>query len=74
VTPGVFADPDAEREFIERLKQAPPALVLWPKRPFDDMFSRSVAAQAPLLTRWVWDNYKRVEQRGYREVILLRRG
>jgi 4-amino-4-deoxy-L-arabinose transferase-like glycosyltransferase len=73
VTPGVFADPEDEREFVEHLKRNPPALVLWPKHSFDDMRSRSLEVQTPLLSKWVGENYVRVDGRGFREIALKRR-
>jgi len=73
VTPGVFADPLDEREFVERLRRDPPELVLWPTHPFDDMPSRSLEAFAPRLTRFVRKNYRRVGGEGFLESALVRR-
>jgi len=73
VTPGVFADPRELRDFVARLDAAPPALVLWPRRPFDDLPSRSLRAHAPLLADWVQRNYERVGGDRTREVLLRRR-
>jgi len=63
VTPGVFANPDDERAFVERLEQSPPALVLWPTHPFDWMRSRSIAVIAPRVSRWVVERYERPDRR-----------
>jgi hypothetical protein len=73
VTPGVFDDPADEREFVDRLKQAPPALVLWPKHPFDGKRSRSLEAHAPLLSKWVADNYVRIGGPEFREIAMVPR-
>jgi hypothetical protein len=73
VTPGVFADPADERAFVERLQQAPPALVLWPFSPFDRMRSRSLAVQAPLLSQWIAEHYVRIGGMGFREIAMKRR-
>jgi hypothetical protein len=70
VTPGVFDDPNELRDFVRRLQQAPPALVLWPKRPFDEMRSRSIEVQAPLLANWVVTHYERVAGDQTREIML----
>lgn len=63
VTPGVFANPDDERAFVERLEQAPPALVIWPSHPFDWMRSRSITVIAPRVSRWVMEHYERPDRR-----------
>jgi hypothetical protein len=74
VTPGVFADAEHERAFVERLQQAPPALVLWPKRPFDGLPSRALAVHAPHLSKWVFANYERSGRSDRtREIIMLKR-
>jgi hypothetical protein len=73
VTPGVFADPVDEREFVERLEKAPPALVLWPPRPFDSMPSRSLEASSPLLARWVEQHYERAIRGNLRAIVLTPR-
>lgn len=57
VTPGVFADPEEERRFVERLESAPPVLVLWPDGPFDGLASRSLEVTAPRLSHWVKAHY-----------------
>jgi len=73
VTPGVFADPIDQRDFVRRLQRDPPALVLWPKQPFDDMPARSIEVHAPLLASWVARHYERVGGDRTREIILKRR-
>lgn len=70
VTPGVFDDPQDLRDFVRRLQQSPPALVLWPKQPFDEMRSRSLEVQAPLLANWVFTHYERVGGDQTREILL----
>jgi hypothetical protein len=73
VTPGVFADPEDERDFVERLERHPPALVLWPLEPFDRMPSRSLEVFAPLLSDWVRRHYEPVGGNGFREIALVPR-
>lgn len=70
VTPGIFDDPNDERAFVQRLQQSPPALVLWPKQPFDEMRSRSLEAHAPLLANWILTHYERVGGDRTREIML----
>ena len=57
VMPATFRDPDEERAFLERVQAARPAVVIMPLEPFDGRPERSVQVVAPLLTRWVMDNY-----------------
>jgi hypothetical protein len=74
VTPGVFADADHERAFVERLRAAPPALVLWPKKHFDELPSRALEIHAPHLSRWVFANYRRARRTDRtREIIMVKR-
>ena len=74
VTPGVFADAEHERAFVERLKQDPPTLVLWPKKPFDGMETRALEIHAPQLSKWVHANYQRSDDsHRTREFIMVRR-
>jgi hypothetical protein len=73
VTPGVFADPERERAFIEHLERNPPALVLWPLQPFDSMPSRGVAVHAPRLAKWVARHYVKQGGEGFREIAMVRR-
>jgi len=58
VMPGTFLDDEEERAFVARLEQAPPALVLWPEQPFDDLHDRRVQSTARQLVRWVRANYR----------------
>jgi hypothetical protein len=74
VTPGVFADADHERAFVERLRRDPPALVLWPKKHFDELPSRALRTHAPHLSRWVIANYVRAGRSDRtREIIMVKR-
>lgn len=59
VMPGTFLDEAEERAFVARLDAAPPALVIWPERPFDEIPARAVVQSAPLLARWVQTHYRR---------------
>ena len=73
VTPGVFANPADEVAFVKRLEQVPPALVLWPRRPFDRMPSRSITLTAPLVTRWVRQRYEKPDRRPGGYILFPRR-
>jgi hypothetical protein len=73
VSPGIFEDPDDLHEFIQRLEQDPPELVLWPRRPFDGMKSRSLRVHAKPLATWVFANYRRISGDHTREIIMKRR-
>jgi len=72
VTPGVFADPEDERRFLERLDRDPPLLVLWPRRPFDGRADRSLDVHAPRLARWVREHYYRTPAGEFHEILLRR--
>jgi hypothetical protein len=74
VTPGVFADPEDERRFVERLERDPPALVLWPRRPFDGRPERALDVHAPRLARWVREHYYRTPAGEFHEILLLPAG
>lgn len=58
IMPGTFLDESEEREFIARLAAEPPALVIWPDQPFDELPERRVGRTAPELVRWVRTNYR----------------
>jgi hypothetical protein len=57
VTPGVFADPADEERFVRLLERDPPAVVIWPRVPFDGMPSRAPSATAPGVTAWIQRHY-----------------
>jgi hypothetical protein len=57
VMPGTFLDAEEQQEFVRHLESAPPALVVWPREPFDRMPSRGVAATAPTLVAWIRGHY-----------------
>lgn len=74
VTPGVFADADHERAFVERLEREPPALVLWPKQPFDGLASRALEVHASQLSSWIFANYESSGRSDRtREIIMVKR-
>jgi hypothetical protein len=73
VMPGTFLSEAEEREFLGRLVRKPPAVVIYPGKDFDDMPERAVARTAPLVTRWVFRNYRRVPGGG-RFIIMVPAG
>jgi hypothetical protein len=68
VMPGTFRTPAEEEAFLERLRAAPPALVIFPRQPFDGRAERAVQLTAPAILRWVEENY---EPRGPRKTFAL---
>lgn len=58
VMPGTFLTPEEERDFIDRVKRNPPALVIWPKKPFDRNPEKAVELTSPELAAWVRANYQ----------------
>jgi hypothetical protein len=67
VMPGTFLSPDEARAFLDRLRRDPPALVIWPKRPFDRDPGRSLELTFPALAAFVEHHYVRwgLERRHY---------
>jgi len=57
VMPGTFRHPDEEQGFLERIQNAPPAVVVWPRQPFDRDESRGLEQTAPVLSTWVSEQY-----------------
>lgn len=58
VMPGSFLDEAEERAFLARLEREPPALVIRPRRDFDERPERSVERSAPLVAQWVAERYQ----------------
>jgi len=69
VMPGTFRTPAEEQRFLRRVRQLPPAAVIWPRWVFDRMLERSIAVTAPRLVQWVNLHYRDVGY-GPRYVIL----
>lgn len=67
IMPGIFLSPEEERDFIDRVKRDPPALVIWSKKPFDRDPEKSVEVTSPELAAWVKANYQMwgLERRHY---------
>ena len=60
---GTFRGREEERRFLERVKAAPPAVVVWPSTHFDRTRSRGIPVTAPDLGRWIVENYDIVGDR-----------
>jgi len=58
IIPGTFLEPEEEEAFLGRLRRAPPALVVWPSKPFDRSHLRGLDVVAPRVSAWVRDNYR----------------
>jgi hypothetical protein len=56
--PGTFVSRDEELRFLRLLEAAPPPLVLWPLRVFDQMPERSIRRFAPQVVKWVLARYE----------------
>ena len=70
VMPGTFLSSEEEQEFIQRLQETPPAVVLWPRIHFDSRPSRGINRTAPQLARWVSEHYAFAED--LPEYVLLK--
>lgn len=60
VMPGTFRRPEEEQGFLERIKNAPPEVVVWPRQPFDRNRNRGLEQTAPVLSGWISDNYRSI--------------
>jgi hypothetical protein len=60
VMPGTFRDDDEQFTYIARLEDAPPAVIVLPRQPFDRDPRRGLAHSAPQLLRWVGERYRAV--------------
>jgi hypothetical protein len=58
IMPGTFLDDAEEMRFLARLRAAPPALVVWPGKHFDEDPSRAVTRSAPRVAVWVQKHYR----------------
>jgi hypothetical protein len=58
VMPGTFLTREEELGFIEQVQRNPPALVIWPKKPFDRDPAHGVEVTSPELAAWVRANYE----------------
>lgn len=58
VMPGTFRRPEEELGFLERIKNEPPAVVVWPREPFDRNPNRGLDQTAPRLSGWISENYR----------------
>ena len=61
--PGTFHSREEERRFLERVKAAPPAVAVWPRRHFDRTRRRGIPWTAPQLGRWILANYRIIGDR-----------
>lgn len=68
--PGTFLSAAEEQEFLRHLREAPPAVILWPRLHFDSRPSRGINRTAPELARWVSEHYVFAED--LPEYVLLR--
>jgi hypothetical protein len=73
IMPATFLDAAEERAFVERVAADPPAVVIWPERPFDRMPSRGITATAPQLAAWVKAHYERIPRRQRRWALMFPR-
>ncbi len=70
IMPGTFRSAEEERSTIARLESDPPAVVVWPRQPFDRNRERGLDRSAPELRRWVLDRYRPIaDSRFYRILV-----
>ena len=60
VMPGTFRDPKEQTDYIAHLEKDRPAVIVIPRQSFDNDRSRGLRVSAPLLTRWVSQNYRAI--------------
>jgi hypothetical protein len=58
VMPGTFRRPEEELEFVGRIQAKPPAVVVWPRQPFDRNPKRGLQQTAPVLSNWILNHYR----------------
>lgn len=58
VMPGTFLSDEEASDFLARVVKDPPALVIWPKRPYDKLPEKAIEVTAPELSDWVQANYE----------------
>ena len=70
VMPGTFRRPEEESLFLERIQNTPPAVVIWPRQPFDRNRNRGLQQTAPMLREWFLDHYRSIlDVRFYRIMV-----
>lgn len=72
IMPGTFLNDGDETRFVALLEESPPAAVLWPLAPFDDMRERAVDRTAPRVAAWVQRRYM-LERRTEKFLLLVPR-
>ena len=72
IMPGTFLDEEDEAWFLDHVRKNPPAAVVWPRRKFDGMDSRSVQRIAPRLSNWVRKKYQALPNQG-RWIVMVPR-
>lgn len=60
IMPGTFRQPEEEENFLARVQQTPPSVVVWPRQPFDKNRNRGLERTAPLLSAWISDHYRSI--------------
>jgi energy-converting hydrogenase Eha subunit C len=70
--PGTFLDAAEEEAYLERLRAAPPRLVLVPLQPFDGMEERSLERTFPRISAWVSEHYRAIGSSDRRLVMVPR--
>jgi hypothetical protein len=60
VMPGTFRTLKEQVDFVAHLKQAPPAVIVWPRKPFDGDNTRGLPSSARRVGLWVDRNYRSI--------------
>ena len=69
--PGTLLDAKEEDAFLQRLEARPPAVVLPPRKDFDEVPERAVERTAPRVMQWISEHYVPVEKLRQGEYDLL---
>lgn len=62
VMPGTFRTQKEQVEFVAHLSQSPPAVIVWPRKPFDRDKARGLSKSARRVGLWVNQNYKPIHR------------
>ena len=73
IMPGTFFSEPEQISFLQRLREAPPAAIIWTEEDFDGYPDRSIEHSAPRIADWVRANYRPSAGRQRRWVVWLRR-
>jgi hypothetical protein len=70
VMPGTFRTQKEQVEFVAHLNQAPPAVIVWPRKSFDRDKTRGLPKAARRVGLWVDQNYRSIHDSGRYRILV----